>query len=203
MGLIVPVGAWVLRTACLQCKAWRDDGHGDMRVSVNLSVKQFHDASLLTDISAALLDSGLPADALELELTESVLAEDAENTAKLLFKLKAIGVHLSIDDFGTGYSSLSYLMHFPIDCLKIDQAFVRDAITNSDHASLTRTIVAMAKSLNMKTVAEGVETAAHRDFLLGLSCDEMQGYLFSRPLPANQFRDYLRKEPKVSIGPAA
>jgi len=191
MGLIIPVGAWVLQAACRQCRAWRDAGYPDLRVSVNLSVKQFHDPALLGDIRNALLDSGLPADALELELTESVLAQDAESTAKLLRELKAIGVHLSIDDFGTGYSSLSYLMHFPIDCLKIDQAFVRDAISNGDHANLTRTIVAMAKSLHMKTVAEGVETEAHRDFLHGLGCDEMQGYFFSRPLQAAQFVDFL------------
>jgi diguanylate cyclase (GGDEF)-like protein len=192
MGLIVPVGTWVLQTACGQCRAWRDGGHPDLRVSVNLSVKQFHDAGLATDIRNALLETGLPADALELELTESVLAEDAENTASLLSELKAIGLHLAIDDFGTGYSSLSYLMHFPIDCLKVDQSFVRDAIHNSDHASLTRTIVAMARSLHMKTVAEGVETEAHRDFIQGLACDELQGYYFSRPLPAAQFQDYLR-----------
>jgi diguanylate cyclase (GGDEF)-like protein len=191
MGLIIPVGAWVLQAACRQCRAWRDGGHPDLHISVNLSVKQFHDSGLLTDIRNALLDSGLPADALELELTESVLAQDAENTAKLLRELKAIGVHLAIDDFGTGYSSLSYLMHFPIDCLKIDQAFVRDAISNSDHANLTRTIVAMAKSLHLQTVAEGVETEAHRDFIQDLNCDEMQGYFFSRPLPAGQFQDYL------------
>ena len=190
-GLIVPVGTWVLHAACRQCKAWQSRGHPEMRVSVNLSMRQFHSARLLMDIRSALLESGLGAQYLELELTESVLAEDAPATASLLRELKAIGVHLSIDDFGTGYSSLSYLMHFPIDCLKIDQVFVRDAIGNADHANLTRTIVAMADSLHLKSVAEGVETHAQREFLLQLGCDELQGYFFGHPLPVSEFEAYL------------
>ncbi len=192
MGLIVPVGAWVLREACRQCKAWQDLGYPQLRISVNLSMRQFRAESLLTDIRSALLESGLVASSLELELTESMLAEDAASTAKILHDLKDIGVQLSIDDFGTGYSSLSYLMHFPIDCLKIDRAFVHDAIANADHANLTRTIVAMAKSLKLKTVAEGVETQAHRDFLVSLACDELQGYFFSRPVAATDFLVYLQ-----------
>jgi diguanylate cyclase (GGDEF)-like protein len=191
MGLILPVGVWALRVACRQCKAWHDAGHAGLRVSVNISVKQFIDPGLVGDIRAALLETALPAEALELELTESVLAQDADNTIKMLRELKSIGVHLSIDDFGTGYSSLSYLMHFPIDCLKVDQAFVRDVISNSDHANLTRTIVAMAKSLHLSTVAEGVETEAQRTFLATLECDELQGFLFSRPVPADQFNRLL------------
>ncbi len=192
MGLIVPVGAWVLRMACRQCKAWQEQGYPEFRISVNLSMRQFHAESLLTDIRNALLDSGLTASSLELELTESMLAQDAANTARILQELKDIGVHLSIDDFGTGYSSLSYLMHFPIDSLKIDRAFVQDAIANEDHANLTRTILAMAQSLNLMTVAEGVETEAHRDFLINLGCDELQGYLFSRPVPPVEFFAYLQ-----------
>lgn len=191
MGLIIPVGKWVLHTACKQCKAWQEQGHPELRISVNLSVRQFHADSFIADIRSALLDSGLDADFLELELTESLLADDYIGTAKLLNELKDIGVHLSIDDFGTGYSSLSYLMHFPIDCLKIDRTFVRDAITNMDHANLTRTIVAMAKSLHLKTVAEGIETQTQQEFLQGLDCDELQGYLFSRPLVASKFFDFL------------
>jgi diguanylate cyclase (GGDEF)-like protein len=193
MGLIVSVGKWVLQSACQQCKLWHEQGHPELHISVNLSMRQFHSESFLEDIRGALLETGLEADYLELELTESLLAEDVVNTTRLLNDLKAIGVRLSIDDFGTGYSSLSYLMHFPVDCLKIDRAFVKDAVTNEDHANLTRTIVAMAKNLKLKTVAEGVETEAHREFLSGLSCDEMQGYLFYRPLPAAEFLECLDK----------
>ncbi|MGD2119478.1 MAG: EAL domain-containing protein, partial [Chromatiales bacterium] len=198
-GLIVPVGRWVLQQACRECRKWHDQEYDDLRISVNLSMRQFHADSLLGDIRNALLESGLPAQYLELELTESLLAEDASNTAALLRQLKSIGVKLSMDDFGTGYSSLSYLMHFPLDCLKIDQAFVKDAIANADHANLTRTIVAMADSLNLQTVAEGVETDEHRQFLMELGCDEMQGFLFSRPLPANQFLLYLQQDSSGSV----
>lgn len=191
MGLIIAVGKWALRNACKQCRAWQEMGYADLRISVNLSVRQFHADSFVADVSSALHDSGLDASHLELEVTESLLIEDFAGTAKLLNELKDIGVHLSIDDFGTGYSSLSYLMHFPVDCLKIDRAFVRDAITNTSHANLTRTIVAMAKSLHLKTVAEGVETQQQREFLQELDCNELQGDLFSRPLDAGKFLEYL------------
>ncbi len=192
MGLIVPVGAWALRAACKQCKAWQIQGYPEFRISVNLSMRQFHAESLLPDIRNALLESGLAASSLELELTETVLADDAISTARILHELKDIGVKLSIDDFGTGYSSLSYLMHFPIDSLKIDRAFVQDAIANQDHANLTRTIVTMAQNLNLNTVAEGVRTEAHRDFLMKLGCDELQGSFYSQPVPPAEFFAYLQ-----------
>lgn len=194
MGLIIPVGAWVLRSACQQCKTWHEQGYADMHVSVNISMRQFQSDSLISDIQSALTESGLAAEYLELELTESLLASDANRTIHLLHELKKMGLYLSIDDFGTGYSSLSYLMHFPVDCLKIDRAFVRDATINNDHANLTRMIVSMAKNLHLKTVAEGIETDEHRVFLSELECDEMQGYFFSKPIPSNQFRQYLEAQ---------
>ena len=198
MGLIIPVGEWVLRTACRQSRVWHDAGHSGLRVSVNLSMRQFHSPSLVADIRSALLETGLDASFLELELTESLLADDPDRTSALLRELKAVGVRLSIDDFGTGYSSLSYLMHFPIDFLKIDRSFVRDATHNTAHGTLTRTIVAMARSLGLQIVAEGIETTAQRDFLTALACDELQGYLFGYPMPAGEFLELLRRQHLVA-----
>jgi diguanylate cyclase (GGDEF)-like protein len=192
-GLIVQVGDWVIREACACCKRWQSAGHQDIGVSVNLSMLQLQSGTLVDDVRSALLESGLDARFLELELTESLLADESEKTARLLAELKQLGIRFSIDDFGTGYSSLSYLIHYPIDSLKVDQSFVRDATRSQRQASLTRTIVAMAKGLELKTVAEGVEEQAQKDFLLGLGCDELQGYLFSRPVPEQAFIGYLEK----------
>lgn len=198
MGLIVPVGAWVLRTACRQCKQWQDRGFRDLKISVNLSMRQFRSDQLLTDVRQALVESGLAAEHLELELTESTLADSTGSALKSMRVLKELGVHLSIDDFGTGYSSLSYLMNYPIDYLKIDQSFVRDVPSNPEHANLARAIASMAKSLNMKIVAEGVENEAHRSFLTEIDCDELQGYFFSRPLSAEQLPLYLKSSDPVN-----
>jgi diguanylate cyclase (GGDEF)-like protein len=183
-GLIVPVGAWVLRTACRQAKTWQDEGLPGMRISVNISSRQFRSESLVETIRDALESSGLAPESLELELTESLLVESAENAVTIMQRLKALGVTLSIDDFGTGYSSLNYLKRFPIDCLKIDSSFVHDLHTSAKDAAIVEAISALAKSLGIGLVAEGVEEVRQADFLRARYCTELQGFLFSHPLPA-------------------
>jgi diguanylate cyclase (GGDEF)-like protein len=192
-GLIIPVGEWVLQHACMHCKRWHDNGHSTLRVSVNLSMKQFRGGSLLTSVRRALKKSGLPARFLELELTESVLVNDAENALSLMNELKKIGVWIAIDDFGTGYSSLNYLRHFPIDLLKIDRTFINEVTTNPGDAAITTTIAAMAKNLHIGMLAEGVETREQEQFLKSLGCHEMQGFLFSKPLTDEQVSTEIRK----------
>lgn len=192
-GLVIPVGEWAIREACRQTKEWQERGYGDLRLSVNLSVKQFRSDSLLPSVQKALETSGLDPRSLQLELTESVLAEDTPQAIELLQRLKALGISLSIDDFGTGYSSLSYLMHFPIDALKIDRSFVRDMATNEEHSALTSTIVAMARNLNLGIVAEGVENAQQLELLCATGCDEVQGFLFSEPVAADEFLDVVKR----------
>ncbi|MBA2689328.1 MAG: EAL domain-containing protein [Burkholderiales bacterium] len=185
-GLIVPIGEWVLRTACAQAKAWHEAGYAGLSMAVNLSARQFRQQDVPALVRTILSDSGLAAPYLELELTESVLMQDSETVADALRELKEIGVMLSLDDFGTGYSSLSYLKRFPIDVVKIDRSFITDVTSNADSASLTRAIITMAQSLKMKTVAEGVETEDQLGFLNSNQCDAIQGYYFSRPLPNKQ-----------------
>lgn len=191
-GLIVPLGEWVLHTACAQNRAWQEAGLPALRVAVNLSSRQFRQGNLadivLTALEAAHLDSRW----LELELTESVLMQDTQTTSCILNELSRIGVHLSIDDFGTGYSSLSYLKRFTIDMLKIDQSFVRDITTNPDDTAIVSAIIAMSHSLGIKAIAEGVETDAQLSFLCQKGCDAIQGYRLSRPLPADEFENFLR-----------
>lgn len=181
-GLIVKIGEWVLRTACRQLAAWRAAGWSDLRVAVNLSGRQFKQHNLLESIDQVLISTGVPPEALELEITESVAMEDAAAAASVLQSLADKGVALSIDDFGTGYSSLAYLKSFPIDTLKIDRSFVRDIDRDPNDAAIARAIIAMAHSLGLKVIAEGVETRSHLEFLRGVGCDEMQGYLFSPPV---------------------
>ncbi|WEN43543.1 putative signaling protein [Thauera sp. GDN1] len=186
-GLIVPIGAWVLREACRQARAWLDAGLEFGAVSVNLSVRQFHERSLVTLVADVLRETGLPAHRLELEITESALMDDVEQAVQTLHMLRALGVALAVDDFGTGYSSLAYLKRFPIGKLKVDQSFVRGiAAEESDRAIVTATI-AMARSLGFTTTAEGVETEAQLDILRALGCSAYQGYLFSRPVEAADF----------------
>ncbi|MBG6221513.1 diguanylate cyclase (GGDEF)-like protein/PAS domain S-box-containing protein [Janthinobacterium sp. CAN_S1] len=190
MGLIIPIGDWVLRTACAQVRAWQVAGHGPLRLAVNLSARQFKQRNLLHAVAQALAETGLDAAHLELELTESMVMHDVEQATTIMRKLKALGVQLSIDDFGTGYSSLAYLRHFPIDVLKIDKTFVSD-ITHGDDAAIVRAIISLAHSLRLKVIAEGVETAQQLAFLRQHGCDQMQGYLFSRPLTAPAFEELL------------
>jgi len=186
-GMIVPIGEWVLHEACRQNQAWREMGFPEITMGVNLSAIQFQQENLGEIIVAALYKAGLVASGLELEITEGAMMQDAEAAISLLHVLNDFGVNLSIDDFGTGYSSLSYLKRFPINKLKIDQSFVRDATTNSDDAAITSTIISMGRNLKLKVIAEGVETAEQQAFLKQHGCDEMQGFLFSRPIPAEQF----------------
>ncbi len=191
-GLIIPIGAWVLREACRQTMRWRRAGH-PLRVSVNLSARQFARADLLGTLDSVLAESGLPPDCLELELTETVVMQHADATVATLNAFKERGVRLAIDDFGTGYSSLSYLKRFPIDVLKIDQSFVRDLSSDPDDAAIAETIIALGHSLCLEVLAEGVETDSQLEFLRERACDSVQGYLFSRPLPASAFAAFLKE----------
>jgi diguanylate cyclase (GGDEF)-like protein len=193
-GLIVPVGEWVIREACRQCRLWQDAGYRDLRVAVNLSPRQFRSDSLARTVRDALTVSGLPAHSLEFELTESVLVDDTEQAARQLRELKEIGVRVSIDDFGVGYSSLSYLRQFPIDFLKIDRSFVRDVPDSADAAALAAAITAMAHSLKLGVIAEGVENWEQAQFLRSVGCHLMQGFLFARPLPVPECERLLASD---------
>jgi diguanylate cyclase (GGDEF)-like protein len=192
-GLIVPVGARVLESACRQNKAWQDAGLPPMRVSVNISSRQFRTGSLEETVREALRASALAPEWLEIELTESLLVENSEHAVAVMERLKAIGVAISIDDFGTGYSSLGYLKRFPIDSLKIDRSFVKDLRTSATDAAIVDAISALAHSLGLGLVAEGVEEAGQAEFLRARYCTEMQGYLFGRPVPPEEMADAVRR----------
>ena len=183
-GLIVPIGEWVLRTACAQSVAWRAAGLPPVSMSVNVSARQFEDKRLVERIADALRASGLPPEGLEVEVTESLIMRDLGRSVDKMRELKAMGVSLSIDDFGTGYSSLSALKSFPISRLKIDKSFVADLAERADDQAIALAVISLGHKLNLRVIAEGVETEQQRDFLRANDCDEMQGYLFSRPLPA-------------------
>ncbi|MFT5446582.1 MAG: diguanylate cyclase (GGDEF)-like protein/PAS domain S-box-containing protein [Gammaproteobacteria bacterium] len=191
-GLIMPIGEWVLKTACAQNKAWQELGLPPIRVAVNLSMGQFTRERLLQDVSRVLFETGMDPAWLELELTESMVMRDPQSAVRLLHGLKDMGIHLSIDDFGTGYSSLAYLKRFPLDSVKIDREFIKNLPADGDDAAITQAIIAMAHSLRLSVVAEGVETAEQLQFLRENGCDEMQGYYFSKPLPHEQFLDLLQ-----------
>jgi EAL domain-containing protein (putative c-di-GMP-specific phosphodiesterase class I) len=180
--MILPIGNWVLRKACERASAWRRDGAKPIRVAVNLSPRQFANRTLAADVASALSNAGLEAEFLELEITESMVMQNPEQAVQTLKEFKSMGVQLSIDDFGIGYSSLSYLKRFPIDSIKIDRSFVKDLPHNSDDAGIARAIIAMAQSLRLKTVAEGVENEAQLTFLAQHGCNEIQGFFFSQPL---------------------
>lgn len=191
LGLIHEVGQWVLQCACLQLKHWNEQGYPDLVVSVNISGVQFRDVRLADQIAAVIEQTGVCAANLEVELTETAIMEDVAQTQQTLASLKALGLRVSVDDFGTGYSSLSYLRSFPLDALKVDRAFVRELPVNSDDQSLTSAIIAMARSLNLRVVAEGVEFEAQARFLLNKQCDELQGFYFSRPVDAHVLEHLL------------
>jgi diguanylate cyclase (GGDEF)-like protein len=191
-GLIVPLTQWVLRHACEQAQAWRTMGLAPLRISVNISAIDFRQREFVDNLAAILKQTGLPPNQLELEITESVLMQNVDETVDILNRIKAMGVRLALDDFGTGYSSLSYLRRFPIDVLQIDQSFVRGLHENSQDAQLISAIIGMGKSLELNIIAEGVETVEQLNFLRSQQCEEGQGFLFSKAVPAKDFAQLLQ-----------
>lgn len=197
-GLIVALGAWVLNEACRQAQQWREQGLDFGRLSVNISGRQFQDEGLQSVVQAALQSSGLPADRLELEITESWVMEGPYRAEKQMRALNEMGVDLVIDDFGVAHSSMAYLKRFPVQKLKIDRSFIRDVLTDSDDAAIVSAIIAMGHSLGLRVVAEGVETAEQSAFLRGTGCDEVQGYLFGRPVPSDELNVLLLYSPTLA-----
>ncbi|PZP77417.1 MAG: diguanylate cyclase, partial [Ectopseudomonas oleovorans] len=193
-GLIAPIGEFVLRQACRQARQWQQEGLAQIRVSVNISVYQLRQGNLTSLVRQVLEETGLAPQYLELELTESQLLDNVDSVIVTFRQLRELGVKLAIDDFGTGYSSLSYLKRFPVHYVKIDQTFIRDLSPGGEDAAITRAIIAMAHSLELKVVAEGVETQAQMDFLKSQNCDEIQGFLISRPVEASTFAELLRAQ---------
>jgi diguanylate cyclase (GGDEF)-like protein/PAS domain S-box-containing protein len=202
-GLIVPIGRWALRTACFQAKAWQQAGLNPLSISVNLSGQQFKHQSIREDITSALADSGLDARYLMIEITESILLQNTAATVAILREINDMGLRIAMDDFGTGYSSLNYLRRLPLYSLKIDRSFVQEIDTNPDDAAIAQAIIAMAHSLKLTVVAEGIETQEQMIFLRELGCDEMQGYLLSRPVPAAEAPQFMEYRPVASAGARA
>jgi diguanylate cyclase (GGDEF)-like protein len=190
-GLIIPIGYWVLRTACQQYMAWKAEGLNPPPMAVNLSQRQFNEADLAARIEDLLIETGMPADCLELEVTESMMMQDPARTVRVLNKLKGLGIRIAVDDFGTGYSSLARIKQFPLDTIKVDRSFIRDIPINAEDKSIARTIIALAHSLKLSVVAEGVENAAQCAFLKSHDCHQVQGYFFARPEPADQMAGHL------------
>jgi EAL domain-containing protein (putative c-di-GMP-specific phosphodiesterase class I) len=191
-GLILAIGKWVLRSACEQCVQWQNAGLPPVRVSVNLSPRQLNDPELVAAVRTVLADTGLKPDLLELEVTESSVMHNVERALEVLGALKDMGVRLAIDDFGTGYSSLAQLKRFPIDTLKVDRSFIRELPSDSEDKAIAEAIIAMGKTLSLTVVAEGVETREQQEFLRERACDQMQGFFFSKPVPAADFAELLR-----------
>jgi EAL domain-containing protein (putative c-di-GMP-specific phosphodiesterase class I) len=201
-GLILPIGSWALREACRQARVWADSGLPAVTMAVNVSAMEFRNEHFLENLFSVLDETGLDPKSLELELTESVLMKRAESATSILRTVRERGVQVAIDDFGTGYSSLSYLRKFPVDALKIDQSFIRQISTAGDDTAIVTAVIAMARSLKLRVVAEGVETLEELAFLRAHHCDEAQGYYFSRPLPAQEFAKLLEtgiQGPSVAV----
>jgi EAL domain-containing protein (putative c-di-GMP-specific phosphodiesterase class I) len=192
-GMILPVGAWVLRTACEQLRTWQREGRDHLRVAVNVSARQLAEPDFVQSVAAVLAETGLKPHCLELELTESTVMNDVEHAISVMRQLKKLGVKLAIDDFGTGYSSLAHLKRFEIDVLKIDQTFVRDLTVDPDDAAIVITIIALASNLDLEVISEGVETEEQIAFLRQHGCQQMQGYYFSRPVPPGAFITVLEE----------
>jgi EAL domain-containing protein (putative c-di-GMP-specific phosphodiesterase class I) len=192
-GTIGAIGGYALRRACTDLRTLRESGHPHLSVAVNLSARQFQRQDLLAEVEAALRDTGLPAAALELEITETLAMQDTLATLETLRRIRAIGVRVSIDDFGTGHSSLAYLRRFPLDTLKVDRSFIEDVGTDPAAAAIVTAIIEMARSLGLRVVAEGVETQAQHDVLCARGCHLIQGYLLSRPLPFPALVEFLRR----------
>jgi len=199
-GIIVPIGEWVLRQACAQLKRWREGGHPDMRIAVNLSARQFTQANLTEFVAQVLHDTDIPADALELELTESLTMQPSDDNLAVMHRLNNMGVQLSIDDFGTGYSSLAYLQNFPIHALKIDRSFVIGINEETHDAAIVTAIIAMAHSLHLNLIAEGVDRPEHVSFLTAHGCLAAQGYYYSQPVPADAMTELLNQRNLVPNG---
>src|SRR5665647_1098058 len=198
-GIIVPLNEWVLREACREAKSWQRMGLPPVRVGVNLSPVQFRKRTVPLLVAQVLAETGLDPRRLDLELTESIVVGDLDAVAIDLQQLLDMGVHVSIDDFGTGYSSLSYVKRFPVDSLKVDRSFIRDVPQDADDVAITQAIIAMAHSLGLKVIAEGVETEEQLDFLRELKCDQVQGYIFSEPISADEFAALLRSDMAKSL----
>jgi EAL domain-containing protein (putative c-di-GMP-specific phosphodiesterase class I) len=197
-GLIIPMGEWVLHTACTQAAKWHREGHTGLRLGVNLSPRQFQSETLPDFIAGILEETGLEPRYLELEITESCTITDQEKSIGILKRLKALGVRISIDDFGTGYSSLSYLHKLPIDTVKIDRAFVSCINKNGENGTIARTIITMAHSLGLSVIAEGIEEPHHLEFLRQEGCNEAQGFLVSRPVSAGEIKRLLGLPPGIA-----
>lgn len=197
-GLIVPIGTWVLETACAQLKKWQSNPMTyDLSLAVNVSAKQFHQADFVEVVRHALQQSGANSEQLKLELTESLVLSNIGETISKMHQLKLLGIRFSMDDFGTGYSSLSYLKKLPLDQVKIDQSFVRDLPGDRHDAAIVQTIIAMAHALDLHVIAEGVETQEHLEFLRDSGCHSYQGYLFGKPMTLEEFEDLL-ESPQIS-----
>ncbi len=192
-GLIVPIGEWVLKSACAQIKAWQSQGYKVPRLAINLSARQFRHKGLVSSLTSILNDFGVEAGCLALEITESMLAQNVEEATEILMQLSAMGLEIAIDDFGTGYSSLSYLKRYPINTLKIDRSFVQDITTDSNDAAISAAIIALSRSLNIRVIAEGVESKEQVAFLTRQGCRHYQGYYFSKPVPAKEITGNLRR----------
>jgi len=191
-GLIIPIGRWVLRTACAQNVAWQKQGLPSLSISVNMTARQFFDDNLVRDLKKILKETGMDPGLLELEITESLLMRDVEKTLEVLNELKSMGILIAIDDFGTGYSSLTTLQQFPLSTIKIDRSFIKNVAKSAGDKALTEAIIAMGRALSLTVVAQGVETKAQADFLRKKSCDEFQGFYFYKPVPADEIPDLLR-----------
>jgi EAL domain-containing protein (putative c-di-GMP-specific phosphodiesterase class I) len=190
-GVIVPIGRWVLKEACAQNMAWQRRGLRPVTMAVNLSPRQFTDEGLLRDVDEALLASAMSPVLLQLEVTESMVMRNVSRAVRVLDAIQSRGIRLAIDDFGTGYSSMSLMKQFPIDTIKIDRSFVRDLAEDSEDQAIAQAIISMGKALGMTIVAEGVETLEQQEFLRAHACDEMQGFLFSKPLPPRELAELL------------
>ena len=197
-GLIISISEWVLREACRQAKVWREAKLPPLRVAVNLSARHFHYSSLPETVASTLAAAGMEAKHLELELTESAIMKNMEESSGILHELKSMGLRVAIDDFGTGYSSLSYLKRFPLDILKIDRSFIMNIPEDQDNAAIATAIIAMARSLNLEVIAEGVETREQFAFLRELGCNAVQGFLFSPALPKDEISEFLKVEPDLT-----
>jgi EAL domain-containing protein (putative c-di-GMP-specific phosphodiesterase class I) len=197
-GIIVPVGRWILQTACTQAKQWHDMGYENLFVAVNLSARQLQEPDFEEMVVDVIKASGLPPESLRLEVTESSMIQSPEVCIAKMKNLQAKGIAFAIDDFGTGYSSMSYLKRFPIDTLKIDRSFVSDAMNSQGDREIIKTIITMARNLNLNPVAEGVETQEQREFLTHNGCHSMQGFLFAHPVPVDQFKDLLERQKRSS-----